>query len=48
MCLYPLNISRIKGLIDAMAHSEHGKVIRRFMKPGSVERSRDLYEWLTL
>jgi hypothetical protein len=32
-----------KVLIDAVVHSEHGKIIRSNIKPGSVERS--IHHW---
>jgi hypothetical protein len=36
--------SCIKVLVDATVHSEDGKVIKCDFKPGSVERSTDLYQ----
>jgi hypothetical protein len=47
--LFIINITSIlivlyvnKVLKDAVVHSEHGKVIKCYFKPGSVERSIDL------
>jgi hypothetical protein len=42
--VYLLYYSYIKILIDAAVHYEHGKAIKCDFKPGSVERSRDLYQ----
>jgi hypothetical protein len=36
--------SCINVLVDATVHSEVGKVIKCDFKPGSVERSTDLYQ----
>jgi hypothetical protein len=36
--------SCIKVLVDATVHSEDGKVIKCGFKPGSEERSTDLYQ----
>jgi hypothetical protein len=36
--------SQIKALVDAAIHSEHAQVIKCDFKPGSVERSTDLYQ----
>jgi hypothetical protein len=37
-----LHYSKIKVVVDAVVHSEHGKVIQCDFKLGSVERSIDL------
>jgi hypothetical protein len=37
--VYLLYNSKIKVIIDAAVHSEHGKIIQCEIKPGSVERS---------
>jgi hypothetical protein len=34
-------------LVDTGVHSEYVKVIRCGIKPESVAKTRDLYEWLT-
>jgi hypothetical protein len=36
--------SCIKIIVDAAVHSEDAKVIKCDFKPGSVERSTDLYQ----
>jgi hypothetical protein len=41
---YEYYSSYIKTLVDAAVHSEHGKLIKCDFKPGSVERSIDLYQ----
>jgi hypothetical protein len=37
--VYLLYNSKIKAVIEAAVHSEHGKVIQCEIKPGSVEKS---------
>jgi hypothetical protein len=37
-------MSIIQVLVDAAVHSEDGKVIKCDFKPGSLERSTDLYQ----
>jgi hypothetical protein len=40
--MYPLQFSEVKILVDAGAHSKHVQVIRWDIKPGSMEKSRDV------
>jgi hypothetical protein len=42
LSLIILYYNQIKILLDAVLHSERGKVIKCDFKPGSVERSIDL------
>jgi hypothetical protein len=44
LAIYSLYYSQVNIQVDAGVHSEHGKVIKSNFKPGSVERSIDLYQ----
>jgi hypothetical protein len=43
-----LRYGDVKTLVDAVVHSEHGKVIKCDIKPGSVKRSMNVYIFLYL
>jgi hypothetical protein len=46
--VYLLYYSKIKVSVDVAVHSEYGELIKCDFKPGSVERSIDLYQrWHT-
>jgi hypothetical protein len=40
--IYPLPFNQIKVPVEVAVHSEHVQVIRCEIKPGSIERFRDL------